>query len=371
MTSRLLCGPAWRGIAAGLLVFPLWALAQGGASPAAQGWRAANDTVGQFSRGHADLLKWEQSRQSQVPAPAVEVPGPTLASAADAVRQAWQVHPGLARPLARLAQRDVELISGGRWLELDPGLSFRVEGFAELIEVAAQARKAWIDAVASRQIAARKGQALEAAQAAEELGARMVSVGNWSRLQQVPQQLARLGAESDLRRARYEAAQAQARLVRLLQLTCIDAAVVLPVRLPELPELPAGPMPHDEFQQRLARIQGWLPRAELMRSSGMAALAHEAHVASHAIARNAQEAQQIGSLVTDEIQLHYNGMLKSSWDLLSAAQNQSRAAASALAAQRDFELAQVDLQWVLLGGEPDSLVTLGAGSANAAAAAGH
>ncbi len=368
MTSRLLCGQAWRGIAAGLLVFPLWALAQGGASPAAQGWRAANDTVGQFRRGHADLLKWEQSRQSQVPGPGVQAPGPTLASAADAVRQAWQACPGLSRPLARLAQRDVELISSGHWLELDPGLSFRTEGFAELIEVAAQARKAWIDAVASRQIAARKGQALEAAQAAEELGARMVSVGNWSRLQQVPQQLARLGAESDLRRARYEAAQAQARLIKVLQLTGIHAAVVLPE---QLPELPAEPMPDAEFQQRLARIQGWLPRAGLMRSSGMAALAHEAHVASHAIARNAQEVQQISSLVTEETQLHYNGMLKSSWDLLAAVQNQTRAAASALAAQRDFELAQVDLQWTLLGGEPDSLVTLGEGSADAAAAAGH
>ena len=191
----------------------------------------------------------------------------------------------------RLAQRDVELISSGHWLELDPGLSFRTEGFAELIEVAAQARKAWIDAVASRQIAARKGQALEAAQAAEELGARMVSVGNWSRLQ-VPQQLARPAPNRTCVGPGNEAAQAQARLIKVLQLTGIHAAVVLPE---QLPELPAEPMPDAEFQQRLACIQGWLPRAGLMRSSGMAALAHEAHVASHAIARNAQEVQQISS----------------------------------------------------------------------------
>ena len=32
-------------------------------------WKAANAAVGQFPRGHADLLKWEQS-QPQDPAPA-------------------------------------------------------------------------------------------------------------------------------------------------------------------------------------------------------------------------------------------------------------------------------------------------------------
>lgn len=69
--------------------------------------------------------------------------------------------------------------------------------------------------------------------------------------------------------------------------------------------------------------------------------------------------------------LHYNGMLKSSWDLLGEVQNQAQAQAGALAARRDFEIAQIDLQWLLLGGESASLLSLGTGSSEAPQSAGH
>lgn len=366
MTSRLLARSVGRCLAAGLLAAPLWALAQ---DPlAAIDWRAANDSVGQFRRGHADVLKWEQSRQAVEAGQAAAVPSLQLASAADAVRLAWQARPKLVQPLARLAPSDVELIASGRWLELDPALSRRIDHFDDVIEAAAQARKAWTASVASQLIAAQMEQAQAAAQVADELGARMVSVGNWSRLQQAQVQLARHGADADLRRARYQAVQAQASLIQLLQLNGIHASVGLPAQLPELPAQSLAPA---QVQQYLARSQAWLPPAERIKHQVSAAVAQEAYLASHAIARSAREVQKLSALIAEETQLHYNGMLKSSWDLLNAAQNQFRAAAAALAAQRDFELAQVDLQWLLLGGEPTSFVNLGAGSANAAAAAGH
>jgi outer membrane protein TolC len=57
--------------------------------------------------------------------------------------------------------------------------------------------------------------------------------------------------------------------------------------------------------------------------------------------------------------LHYNGMLKSVWDLLDEVRNQSQATVDAIGAQRDFWIAEADLQWVLQGGEPDSFVSAG------------
>ncbi len=368
MTTRPLARSLRHCLVAGLFAVPLWAAAQEASPPAASDWRAANDSVGQFRRGHADVLKWEQSRQRAPAEQAAPAPALQLASVADAVRLAWQAHPELAQPLARLAASDVERIASGRWLELDPGLKDRIVDYGELIEVAAQARKAWTEAVASQLMAAQMEQAQAAAQVADELAARMTSVGNWSRLQQAQVQLARHAAEADLRRARYQATQTQASLIKLLQLNGIHATVGLP---DQLPALPPEPMPAAELQQRLIHIQSLLPRSGLIRGQGLAALAQEAYLASHAIARSASQAHQLSVFVAEETQLHYNGMLKSSWDLLSAAQSQYRAAAAALAAQRDFELAQVDLQWLLLGGEPGSFVTLGAGGSNQAAAAGH
>ena len=51
-------------LAAGLLILPAWAVAQA-ASPESV-WRDANAAVGQFPRGHADLLKWEQQQAPAV-----------------------------------------------------------------------------------------------------------------------------------------------------------------------------------------------------------------------------------------------------------------------------------------------------------------
>lgn len=367
-----------RGLMLGLVAGPMLAMAQTPPDPAtapaspAQAWRQANDGVGQFPRGHADLLKWEQGQApvaASTPAPAPAAPAFALATADQAVRQAWRAHPELARPLARLGAAKADLLAAGRWLELDPGLNWRVEDFSELLEVAVQARKAWTDAVASQQALQPLRQALAATEAAHELGQRMVSVGNWSRLQQTPVQLARTQAQMNLRRAQYAAAQAQARLLKALGLNGIHAAVSLPE---PLPELEADVMARPEFERRLAAIQSELPRGNRLRNQVDAPLAFEAYQASHAVARSARdEVLKLREFITEETVLHYNGMLKSSWDLLAEVQNQSQAQAGALAARRDFEIARIDLQWLLLGGEPASLLALGAGGSETTQSAGH
>lgn len=360
----------------GLIAGPVLAMAQTPPTPATapaspeQAWRQANDGVGQFQRGHADLLKWEQGQApvaASTPAPAA--PAFALATADQAVRQAWRAHRELARPLAILGAAKADLLAAGRWLELDPGLNWRIDDFGELLEVAVQARKAWTDAVTSQQALGPARKRLNAAEAAQELGQRMVSVGNWSPLQLTQVQLARSNARMNLNRVQYAAAQAQARLLKTLELNGMQASVGLPDRLPELA---ADVMTEVEFQRRLAAIQSELPRGNRLRNQANAPLAFEAYQASHAVARGARdEVLKLRQYISEETVLHYNGMLKSTWDLLAEVQNQSQAQASALAARRDFELAQIDLHWLLLGGEPASLLSLGADGGETTQSAGH
>ena len=45
-----------------------------GVETASDDWKKANAAVGQFPRGHADLLKWEQSQEAKPAAPAAKKP---------------------------------------------------------------------------------------------------------------------------------------------------------------------------------------------------------------------------------------------------------------------------------------------------------
>ena len=60
MTRRIIYRTALRLLVAGLVNIPLLVSAQTLPTDATVDWRSANDTVGQFRRGHADVLKWEQ-----------------------------------------------------------------------------------------------------------------------------------------------------------------------------------------------------------------------------------------------------------------------------------------------------------------------
>jgi outer membrane protein TolC len=76
--------------------------------------------------------------------------------------------------------------------------------------------------------------------------------------------------------------------------------------------------------------------------------------------------------ISEEMLLRYNGMLSSVWDLLGEIRSQSLAVNQALDAQRDFWLADADLQLTLTGTSPGALTQLrGAAAAAAPAAGGH
>jgi outer membrane protein TolC len=250
---------------------------------------------------------------------------------------------------------------------VDPSLQRRVDGMDELLEVAADARKTWLNAVAARKVLRFREAALTSAEAGEELGLRMVSVGNWSPLQATPFQLARSSARMALQRAQLASMKADAALLQLLRLSGTDTRLGFPA---DLPALPAKPMDRGTWQKHLAAGQAHVPGIDAVRNRVASEMAFSVYETTDAMARTSRdEVLKLRTFITEETVLHYNGMLKSVWDLLGEVSNQATAEVDAIEAQRDFWLAETDLQWTLQGGAPTNFVSPGGGGADATAPA--
>mgnify|MGYP006155406839 CR=1 FL=1 len=310
------------------------------------------------------------------------------------------------------------------------------------LQVAAEARKAHVEAVAAQERRRYMQQVMQAAEASATLAQRMAQVGNFNRLQQAREQGFHAEAALGLARAQRAEHAARERLIRALGLWGAQTAFTLPERLPDLPAtLPDRPeVEREAMAQRLdvkaavaatestARSLGLTRQTRLInvlevggkRASsneeptttgwevslelplfdwgGAARTRAQAEVEQSAaqlqdtavrarsevraawltyrtaldLARQQQaEVVPLRQLISDETTLRYNGMLASVWDMLAEARNSTQAVANAIEAQRDFWLAETDLQWVLQGGEPDSFVNLGGAGGEAPAAAAH
>lgn len=359
-----------RLIAVHLLALPMVLWAQVAPTTQSTDWKRANDAVAEFPRGHADVLKWEgaNTKTNANNAGNVNESQISALNLEQATRLAWAAHRELVGVQTRFGAANVALVEQGRWTEIDVSLQRRVKGADQLLEVAAQGRKVWLQAVAAQQILTHQRSMVDAAEAALELGQRMVAVGNWSALQLTQVQLAKSTAHMNWKRAQYAAAQAQGALLKSLRLTGMTKEVVLP---DALPALVANTLTEADVAQRLSALQDHMPRAEGLRQQSVAHLAFEAYQASLTVVKdNQNEVLATRQFMVQETQLHYNGMLKSVWDLLAEVNNQSQASIDAINAQRDALMAETDLQWVLQGGSPASFVSLG-GASNSAPAAGH
>jgi len=112
----------------------------------------------------------------------------------------------------------------------------RAQLSATLVMQAADARQAWVRAVAAEQALRYREQVGEAAEAGAELARRMRATGSFSLLQQSREQAFHAEAVAETTRARQQALAAREALVRLLGLPPEQAARLrLPERLPELP----------------------------------------------------------------------------------------------------------------------------------------
>ena len=300
----------------------------------------------------------------------------------------------------------------------------------DVLRLAADTRRAWLRAVAARQVLAARERMHEAAEAGGELARRMARVGNFSRLQQAREIAITQDAAAQLARARLNAALEREQLARLMGLWGAQADFTLPDALPALPAADALRSGDDAeataLRERLdlralrrdldttADRSGWagvgsvfgdiglsysrntaterasghrettrgwevelpLPlfdwggaatgraRAELQHSAAQlqdAAIRARSEARSHwlryrtawDLAHQQQaEALPLARFMQDEAVLRYNGMFISVWELLAEARRASQAVAAATEAQRDFWLAQTDLQLALTGTSP-------------------
>ncbi len=105
-----------------------------------------------------------------------------------------------------------------------------------------QVRMAWVRAVAAQQSLVYAEQVNDAAQASAELARRMQAAGNFTKLQRARQQAFYADAATQWATAQHAATATREALVRLLGLTDSQApTLVLPKRLPDLPQTPRTP----------------------------------------------------------------------------------------------------------------------------------
>ena len=151
-------------------------------------------------------------------------------------------------------------LSGGGDVEIERGILFDVLGLltlpaarevgqrrfeqaqlraaADAVALAADVRRAYVEAVAAREAVHYASQVREAADASGELARRMQQAGNFSKLAQMREQAFQADAVAQLARARHQATAQRERLTRLLGLAGEQANYRLPERLPDLPAQP-------------------------------------------------------------------------------------------------------------------------------------
>ena len=300
----------------------------------------------------------------------------------------------------------------------------RVAG--EVLQIAADTRRAWYATVAAQESATYAEQVKQAAEASAELARRMAAAGNFSKLDHAREQVFYAEATVQLARARQNAVSQREQLTRLMGLWGDDTQFRVPARLPALPKAARDmrDLETHALQNRLdvkaamqeaenlaaslglTRATGFINVFEVgyQRNSesghprqvgyeielrlpifdwGGAKVARAEHTYMQAVNRAADTAVRARSEVreayaayrtaydlakhyrdeivplrkhiSEEVLLRYNGMLMSVFELLADARQQIAAVTSAIDAQRDFWLAESNLNLALTGKSPGAM----------------
>ena len=232
----------------------------------------------------------------------------------------------------------------------------RVQAADEVVALLFSARRAWVQAVAARQSQRYLDDVAVAAQAGRDIMQGMRQVGNASELELLQARTLYAEAVADLTAAQLAAAVDRERLVQTLGLWGADAdRVRLPERLPDLPPAAIGPESLEDravaqrFDVRAGRIEGLAGEAGVNARADVRT-AWLAYRASHDLAQHAREALVPLAQRTSAEQLKlYNGMIIDVFDLVTDATRRIGAVNAALDAQRNFWLAEVELQRSMAG----------------------
>ncbi|KVA22761.1 TolC family protein [Burkholderia ubonensis] len=112
----------------------------------------------------------------------------------------------------------------------------RLETADGMLKVAADARRAYVNAVAAEQAARYAEQVKDSADAGAELASRMRQAGNFSKLDYAREQAFYADSVAQLARTRQQAVAAREKLTRTMGLWGAGAQYALPERLPDLPK---------------------------------------------------------------------------------------------------------------------------------------
>lgn len=405
-------------------------------------------------------------------------------SAESAVRIALLNNPGIHASMASLGISDADRVRAGTLpnphfsigrfvegskVEIERGIGFNVIGLLtlpwraryqsqqhevaklqaaqEVVKLAADTRKAWINAVAAQQTANYMKDAKEAAKASGELARRLARVGNWSKLNQAREQAFVADAAAQLARSQNAAFAAREKLIRLMGLWGTQTQFTLSERLPDLPKTIAD-MPDIEARALRDRLdvrasvaqagyvadnmgltrstgfinaldakysrnttfdnatgdkeikRGWeleLPLpifdwggASNARAQGQymqsVARVRETAIQARSEARESYHAWRtahdlalhyrdevvpLRKFINNELLLRYNGMLASVFDLLADTRTSIAAVNASIEAQRDFWLADTDLQTTLTGTSAGMAPLAAGAAAGGSDAKGH
>ena len=218
------------------------------------------------------------------------------------------------------------------------------------------ARRAWVSAVASRQLVRYLEDVVTAAEVSRDLAARMRSVGNVSELEALRAQTLYADAVAHLTAAQAAAAIERERLAQTLGLFSADAErLQLPQRLPALPRTPVGPEGLEaravaqRFDVQAGKLDGLAAEAGINARSELR-MAWLGYRGAYELAQHARNAVvPLAARISEEQLKLYNGMLIGVFDLLADVTERLNAVTVALDAERDFWLAEIELERAMAG----------------------
>ncbi|HEY5623550.1 MAG TPA: TolC family protein [Gammaproteobacteria bacterium] len=240
----------------------------------------------------------------------------------------------------------------------------RVQAANEVGALLFAARRAWVSAVAARQAVRYLEDVLAAAEVSREIVESMRQVGNASEVDLLRAQALYGDAVARLTAAQVAAAVERERLVQMLGLWSADAErVQIPDRLPNLPANALGP---DGLEARAVSHRFDVQAGRVEGLSGEAGVNARADVrtawltyrGAYDLARHSRDALlPLAERMSAEQLKLYNGMLIGVLDLIADAQTRITAVNAAMEAERDFWLAEIDLQRAMAGvGAPAGVV---------------
>ena len=234
--------------------------------------------------------------------------------------------------------------------------SRRVQAADELVAMLFVARRAWVYAIAARQSVIYLADVAAAAEAGRDIMENMRQIGNSTELEFLRAQAVYADTVANLTAAQAAAAIERERLVQAIGLWGEEAdRVQLPQRLPDLPMTVVGPeglearAVSQRFDVRVGRLEGSVGEAGVNARADVRS-AWLAYRGEYDLAKHAQEAiVPLARRVSEEQLKLYNGMLVGVLDLISDATERTNAVSAALNSQRNFWIAEIELQRAMSG----------------------